>query len=538
MGVETVILNANVLTMETSREQGRPQAIAIDAGRIRALGSNEQVALLADSSTLVLDLAGKTVLPGFIDCHVHFTQTGLGSLGPQVYGVTSRDAVLQVAADAVGKLAPGQPLLLHGCCFHDLDSPLSLAALDRLAPVNPVIVADLGAHACAFNSQAWRLLRLPPNMPGIETAGDGTLTGLLHGAANTRARYTYYSEVVDDDTRVAALHRASRMALEVGITTAHALDGGSPDGRGWLPQRDVEVLLREQDRLAIRTVVYFQSTRVDLARRWGLPRIGGCVWVDGSYFEHTAGLAEPYTDQPCTCGNLYFAQQELDEFVWEAHRAGLQVSLHAIGDAAIEQLLLAFERALQKEPRADHRHRIEHFSLPTASQIERLARLGVTASMQPNFAAHPRLDESGRRTGQGLEALLGAERFERRHPYRRLLDAGILVAGGSDSDPEPMGPLIGAQQLASHPEAERRLTAYETLQLYTVNAARAAFEESDKGTLSVGKHADLVALADDPLTASAASLASIPVELTMVGGQVAYQRAGGALAPARDDRAN
>jgi len=171
--------------------------------------------------------------------------------------------------------------------------------------------------------------------------------------------------------------------------------------------------------------------------------------------------------------------------VWEAHSAGLQVSLHAIGDAAIEQLLRAFERALQKEPRAGHRHRIEHFSLPTASQIERLARLGVTASMQPNFAAHPRLDEAGRRTGQGLEALLGAERFE------------------------------------------RRLTACEALQLYTVNAARAAFEEAEKGTLSVGKLADLVALADDPLRASPASLASIPVELTMVGGRVAYQRAGG-----------
>jgi len=133
-----VILNANVLHDGDESQQVRPQAIAIDAGRIRAVGSNEQVALLADSSTLVLDLAGKTVLAGLSSTvHVHFTQTGLGSLGPQVYGVTSRDAVLQVAADAVGKLAPGQPLLLHGCCFHDLDSPLSLADLDRLAPVNP-----------------------------------------------------------------------------------------------------------------------------------------------------------------------------------------------------------------------------------------------------------------------------------------------------------------------------------------------------------------------------------------------------------------
>jgi predicted amidohydrolase YtcJ len=314
---------------------------------------------------------------------------------------------------------------------------------------------------------------------------------LLRGAANTRARYAYYSRVISDETRAAALHRASQMALEVGITTVHALDGGSPDGRGWLPQRDVEVLLREQDRLAVRTVVYFQSTHVELARRWGLPRIGGCVWVDGTWFEHTAGLAEPYTDEPCSCGYLYFSQEELDAFVWDAHRAGLQVSMHAIGDAAIEQLLVAYER--------------------------------ITASMQPNFAVHPPLDEAGQRTGKGLEELLGATRFERRHPYRRLLEAGILVAAGSDADPQPMGPLIGVQLLASHPEEARRLTPYEALKLYTSNAARAAFEEADKGTLTVGKLADLVVLAKDPLREPAATLASIRVELTMVGGRIAYE---------------
>jgi predicted amidohydrolase YtcJ len=526
VGVETIIRNANVLTMVASDERDRPRAIAIDGGRIRALGSDEQIAPLADGNTRVLDLCGKTVLPGFIDSHVHFMQTGLGSLGPQVYGITARNAVLEIAADAVGKLAPGQPLLLHGCCFHDLDAALTLVDLDRISPINPVMVVDLGAHASVVNSQAWTLLRLSPDTPGIDTASDGTRSGLLRGSANTRARYAYYSEIIDDETRIAALRRAAQMALAVGITTVHALDGGSDDGRGWLPRRDVEVLMREQHRLPVRTVIYFQSTRVELARRWGLPRIGGCVWVDGSYFEHTAGLEQPYADQPCTCGCLYFTQEELDDYVWEAHRAGLQVSMHAIGDAAIELLLNSFERALQREPRADHRHRIEHFSLPTPSHIERAARLGVIASMQPNFAAYPALDETGRRIGQGLEALLGAERFERRHPYRRIADAGILIAGGSDSDPKPMGPLIGVQQLANHPEAARRLTPYEALQLYTVNGARAAFEEADKGTLAVGKFADLVALGDDPLTAPAATLARIPVELTLVAGHVAYQGAG------------
>jgi predicted amidohydrolase YtcJ len=528
VGVDTVIKNAHVLTMESKPESAPgpcPQALAIDGGRVRAVGSNEHIGTFADANTRVLDLSGKTVLPGFIDCHVHFTQTGLGSLGPQVYGMTSRDSVLGIVADAVGKAASDEPLLVHGCSFHDLDFQLSLRDLDRLAPDNPLVVADLGAHACAFNSRAWDLLGVPPDMAGIDLDTQGRPNGLLKGAANTQARYNYYSRVVDDATRVAALKRASQMALAVGITTVHALDGGSPGGRGWLPQRDVEVLIREQDTLPIRTVVYFQSTQVEVARNLGLPRIGGCVWVDGTWFEHTAGLLEPYSDQPCNCGYLYFDQSELDGFVWDAHRAGLQVSMHAIGDAAIGQLLLALERALEKEPRPDHRHRIEHLSLPTESQIERMARLGVIASMQPNFALHPRLDASGHRTGEGLESLLGTARFERRHPYRRLLDAGILVAAGSDSDPAPMGPLIGVQLLATHPEAVRHLSAFEALKLYTVNAARAAFEEQDKGTIAAGKLADLVVLAADPLTSPAGALWDIPVELALVGGQIAHQSA-------------
>jgi predicted amidohydrolase YtcJ len=525
MGIETIIINANVITLdEAATLQPRPTSIAIDRGRIRAMGSNIEIGSLADGSTRVLDVAGATILPGFIDCHVHFTQTGLGSLGPQVYGLTSRREVLAVIAQAVDAAASEQPILVHGCCFHDLDETLSLHDLDKLAPDNPVLVADMGAHTCAFNSRAWDLLGLLADAPGVDRASDGKLAGGLRGAANTRARYIYYSRVISDETRAAALLRASQMALKVGITTVHALDGGSPDGRGWLPQRDVEVLLREQERLPLRTVVYFQSTHVELAGRWGLPRIGGCVWVDGTWFEHTAGLAEPYSDEPCNCGNLYFSQEELDAFVWDAHRAGLQVSMHAIGDAAIEQLLNAYERALRKEPRADHRHRIEHFSLPTVRHIERAAELGITASMQPNFAVHPPLDDRGQRTGRGLQELIGAKRFERRHPYRRLLEAGILVAAGSDADPQPMGPLIGIQLLTSHPEEARRLTPFEALKLYTINASRAAFEEADKGTLTVGKLADLVVLAQDPLREPVTTLANIPVNLTMVGGRIAYER--------------
>jgi predicted amidohydrolase YtcJ len=267
-------------------------------------------------------------------------------------------------------------------------------------------------------------------------------------------------------------------------------------------------------------VVYFQSTDVQRVLDLGLPRIGGCVLVDGAYGEHTAALLEPYTDDPTTRGVLYFSDEELDDFVGRAHKAGLQISMHAIGDAAIEQLLNAYEQALAGDRRPDHRHRIEHFSLPTREHIERAARLGVAVAMQPIFAAMP---DSGEIDCQlaGLE-YLGPERYARRHPYRTIIDAGILVGGGSDSDAKPMGPLAGMHAVVNHPDEERRLTAREALSLFTTNAAKIGFEEEEKGTIAPGKLADLVVLGEDPLSVDPTSLKDIPVEMTIVGGEIVY----------------
>jgi predicted amidohydrolase YtcJ len=253
----------------------------------------------------------------------------------------------------------------------------------------------------------------------------------------------------------------------------------------------------------------------------GLPRIGGCLLVDGAYAEHTAALLEPYTDDSSTKGVLYFSDEELNDFVGRGHRAGLQISMHAIGDAAIEQLLNAYEQALAADPRSDHRHRIEHFSLPTPEHIERAAHLGVALGMQPIFASMPEGDEVGSRL-PGLE-FLGPERYARRHPYRAIVDAGILVAGGSDSEQRPESPMAGIHAVVNHPDEERRLTVMEALSLFTTNAARIAFEEDEKGSIEPGKLADLVILGGNPLTADPRTLGDIPVRMTIVGGEIAYR---------------
>ncbi|NKF23569.1 amidohydrolase [Solimonas marina] len=524
MQADLILRGATVVTMATDETgAGAPLAIAILDGRIAAVVPEGEAQRWIGDATRVVDVSGKTIVPGFIDSHVHFTQTGLGSLGPQVYDVTRRAQVLETVAAAHAMMADGEPMLVHGLAIADLDAPITMADLDRIAPRRAVMIGDVGAHGCIVSSAAWAMLELGA-LDGIGRDAQGRPDGVLTAKANTWARYQYYNRAISDARRAQALQRASQMAAEVGITTVHALEGGSPDGRGWLPERDVAVLLAEQATLPVRTVVYFQSTDVQKALDWQLPRIGGCIWVDGAYGEFTAALLEPYCNCAGCTGSLYFSDDELYAFVDRAHRAGLQISMHAIGDAAIEQLLNAYERALTETPRADHRHRIEHFSLPTEAHIARAARLGVAVGMQPNFAMVPDPLPQPDDEPAGLVAYLGYERYQRRHPYRRIVDAGVLVAGGSDADPMPMGPLIGMQRLAAHPEAARRLSAREALALYTVNGARIAFEEHLKGSIEPGKYADLVVLADNPLLADPSTLASIAVEQTIVNGRVVHAR--------------
>jgi predicted amidohydrolase YtcJ len=515
---ETAVVNGRVITMTQEGAGGCAQALAIEQERIVAVGTDREIEPLIGPGTRVLDLAGKTILPGFIDSHVHLTATGLGAVCPSIYDVVTSETVLDFIAGVVAKAPHGEPVMIYGARLGEFDKPFAREQYDRIAPRNPLFVSDLGAHACAVNTLAWRELGLPVGTPGVQCDPlTSQPTGVLVGPANTLARFHFLNRV-DDAVRVAALHEAARMALRKGITTVHALEGGTGDGHGWQVERDVHVLLQEQNRLPLRTVIYFQTTEVQRVQELGLRRIGGCLYVDGAYGEHTAALLEPYADNPSTSGMLYFTDEELYGFVSRAHKAGLQISMHAIGDAAIEQLLGAYEQALLDDPRVNHRHRIEHFSLPTRQHIEKAARLGVAVAMQPNFAYVPPQGQDD--TQIAALAMLGPARYRHRHPYRTILTAGVLVAGGSDSDAKPFGPLFGIHALVNHPDEERRLSVYEALSLYTVNAAWIAHEEKDKGTIEPGKLADLVVLDEDPLTACPARLQDIPVSMTIVGGKV------------------
>jgi hypothetical protein len=315
--------------------------------------------------------------------------------------------------------------------------------------------------------------------------------------------------IVPERTKVDYLLTAGRMALAKGITTVHALDGGD------LGPGDTRIIWQNRHRLPVHLVCYNQSMDIGEVRKLGLPRIGGCICSDGAFEAHTAALFEPYADEPDNYGTLTFAQETMDAFILDAHREGLQISVHCESERAIEQVLWAMEKALRAFPREDHRHRIEHLELPTYNQIARMAAAGIMASMQPAFIpAFIGQEDMG-----VYEKLLGKTRLQRVHPYRTILDAGIPISGGSDSPVTPYDPLTGIQAAVNHPNPAQRVSVRDAIAMFTSTAAWGAFQENEKGTLETGKLADLVVLEEDPFMVAADRIKDIGIHSVCVEGR-------------------
>jgi len=510
--VSLVILNCSCVTMDPARPSC--EAIAISGDRIDALGTNEEISKLISASAKVIDAAGVSVLPGFIDSHVHLTQTGLNKTVANLKDVKNHAEFFHVLSEQEKALAVNE--WLRGFGYNEnllAEKQLpSLEKLNSLFPDRPLFLTRTDSHSCCVNTAAWKLLNIPRQTSGVELDSGGRPAGILKGAANSRARKEILDNHITAETRKKALLRVCKDALAEGVTTIHALEGGEA-----FSECDVETLLEIQDTLPVRTVLYHQTMDVKKVLQEGLSRIGGCIMVDGSLGSRTAALFEPYCDNPTT-GICYYEQDVIDEFVLEAHKNGLQIAMHTIGDRAIEMLLSAYEKALSVYPRKDHRHRFEHFSIPTYDQVKRAGKLGICVSTQPVFDYY-----GGGENGLHLR-VLGPERKKRAYMQRTLLEAGILLSGSSDSDVSPISPLLGIYAALSNSKPAERLSLFEAIKLFTVNSARLAFEEDLKGTVTAGKLADLVILDRDIFAAQPADLLKVKIAKTILGGEVVYSR--------------
>lgn len=500
------LLNGNIITLCPHRP--RAQALLIEEERIQFVGNTEEV-LRELGAGQHLDLAGATVLPGFIDCHVHPIWTGMACQGADLVGAKSLDELLNRLA-GWDKKFPG-PTWLFGNGYDESTlaeaRPPSRAELDSVSTTRPILVRQRGGHSCVVNTAGLRILNLPPETPGIVRTPTGEPTGLLIANALTLA-LSRAGEELDPESLEQAICATCDLALHKGVTTLHALQKTDP-------RHYQTVTLLSAKPWPIHLLVYPTTLDAEWAAAHGFTRVGGCILLDGALEAHTAALFEPYTDAPDNYGTLYLSDEVLRAFVHRAHELGLQVCLHAVAERAIEQALSAYAQASANTPRRDSRHRIEHFILPTDAQIARAAELGVCVCAQPAFE----LLWGGK--GRWFDRLIG-ERWQRTTPLRKMLDAGVLVAAGSDSYVTPIDPLLGIHAAVNHPNPDQRLSVMEAIRLFTTNAAAIAFQEASTGQLVPGRVADLVVLADDPTAAPPEYIKDIPVIMTVVGGKIRF----------------
>jgi predicted amidohydrolase YtcJ len=480
--------------------------MVVEDGRIVDLGAGPAP---GDDAGPVLDLTDAAIIPMLHDCHVHFLQTGLMELDVDLGRATRFDEMIQIIADAGRGRREG---MLRA---HSFDPDLmpdgrypTMAELDAAVGSRPLFVKRRDGHSSILNASAWELLALPDGTPGIERDSAGRPTGTLREGAHTFAVRKVESYLTREE-RVECFRRAAALAARRGIGVVHALAGSmAPDNR------DVELLLEIRDDLPIETVVYAQMEDVERVAGLGLPRIGGCLLLDGSFSSGTAALAEPYADRAGN-GVLYYEDEHLTSFFSRAHAGGLQISVHALGGRAIAQALRCYAAACGDEIR-NARHRIEHCELPDPSQIAAIAETGISPCVQPSF------EFMWGGLGGMMEKRLGPERIKKTNPHRTMLDAGIPLAGGSDSYVTPMDSLLGIHAAVNRPNVSERLSVFDAIGLFTSGAARISFDEDRRGTLEKGKDASFTVLARDPFEVPADELRDIGVLGLFVRGEQVF----------------
>jgi len=495
MHPDLILLNGNIITVSG----GRAEALAVKDQKIIALGRNAQIKKLANENTKTLDLKGKTVLPGFVDAHTHLVGVGLKkTLYLDLSEARSLDEALERVREAAKARGKGNWVIGQG--WDESRWPqkryVTKRDLDRVAPQNPVAVVRVDGHMLTANSKALEAIKISAYPAEVDKEN-----GLLREQAVSQFLQQLRPPL---DELKRALNEAIKMAHSLGITSIH--DIPSIDAfKAWQALRD-ELKLRVTLNVPIEQLDKFTELgfRTGFGDDW--LKLGAVkIFSDGSIGAGNAALFEPYADRPGR-GKLNYEQARLNELVQKAHKNGFQVMIHAIGDRAIQAALEALKAAgIDAEARA----RIEHFELPTPSQIEQMKKLGIIASMQPNF-----LQWSG--PGQLYETRLGTKRDARIDPHRHVLEKGVKLAFGSDC--MPIGPLYGIHLAVNAPYEIQKLSVEEAIRCYTLNAAFAAFEEKSKGSIEVGKLADLVVLSEDPQRA-ADRVKDIKVEMTFIGGE-------------------
>ena len=524
---DTIIRNTNIITMDT--RQPHAEAAAILDGKFIGVGSAAELTNLVGPNTRVLDLTGKTVLPGFIDAHIHVLNSGIRHVMAADCDLPTITAIQTALRERVETTAPGQ--WVQGFKFDDTKTVenrfLFREDLDAVSTFHPIMVSHRAGHIYYLNTMALEaagFTRDTPDPFGGRLGRDPD-TGELNGVVYERAIEPVRFGLIPSDTpeiRREGLRTICRMLTQAGLTSVH-------DAR---VVRDEFVTYqegRDAGELSMRVYALMYHQHFQALREAGLKtgfgddmlRMGGIKMVaDGAIAARTAYLSEPYVGSDCDHGILAMSAEEIEENVMEMHRAGFQVCIHANGDLTIEMVLNAYEKAQAADPRPNPRHRVEHCTLVNPEILSKMRRLGTIATPFCTYVYHH---------GEKMP-FYGEERLQWMFAQRSFLDYGVVATGATDYPPGPFEPLLGIQSCVTRTDSRgnewgpnQKVTVEEALRIYTRHSAYASFEEATKGSIEVGKLADLVVLGADPSQVDPMTIKDIPVERTIVGGKTVYE---------------
>ena len=537
---DTLVLG-QLVTMDPRQPQ--VTAVAISDGRFSFVGERDAALALRGPDTRVIDLQGATAYPGLIDAHVHVAGIGSAQRSVDLTGASSFSELIDRVAARASTLRAG--VVVQGRGWHQskwLTPPAGHMegfpthhALSAAVPNHPVVLEHANGHSALLNQRAMEQLGIDADTiapeGGVIVMSDGQPTGLLHETAIALAAplQTYDLQTAEELVELAQQH-----LLSEGITTAHDAGALQVDLEAqWAMARRGDLNMR------LYSMVYAsdEDALTEWLARGPVINAGDAkltvrsikVQADGALGSRTAWLHAPYTDAPNTSGVLTYDLDALSALIRDSREDNWQINVHAIGDRANSEVLAVF--APFTATSRDHRFRIEHAQHLRLGDGPLFAEQGVIASMQPIHLSSDRpwaIDRLGQ-----LRIKQGA------YLWRDLLNAGVVVASGTDSPVEPVDPIanfyaaVTRKTLKGVPETgfepAQKLTRMEALHAMTLAAAYAAFEEQDKGSIEVGKLADLTVLNQDLLTVPEADLLNTEVLLTIVGGEVAYQRDGAGL---------
>ena len=458
--------------------------LLVDDRHVQRIGSGDP----PDGDRLV-ELPGATIVPGFIDTHVHLTSTGESLADADVYAASSKRELLDLARARAAK--GGGPVLLQGfdeTLWEDPALP-SMVDLDSVTP-RPLVIRRVDGHLALANSAAIAIAEIA-ELPGVQRSDDSLPTGRITEEAARRLGRWASLALSDNEVQELQL-KAAALAAARGVTCVHEMSMPLELG-----MRDLQVFLSHRGSLPVDSVPIVATMDIPQVIDLALTTIGGDLPADGSLGARTAALLAPYVDGSDS-GTTYYSDDDLAGFFHDGHVAGLQVGVHAIGDRAIEQVLWAWERvyqALDSRQRRHfraRRHRVEHFEMPSEGQIERTAMLGLAVSVQPAF------DRMWGGSAGLYEKAVGAERAAKMNPFRWMVERGIEIGAGSDTPITPLDPMLAIASLETHHDPEQRLTRFAAIRLHTIGGARLAHQEEKKGALGPGRHADFAAFDADP----------------------------------------